>query len=134
MTPGKKVGWVRTRSEPEPHAGSIPDKRQKSNHIAVDYINQGLATEASAALTKVAFEINRVERVEIHCALDNARSAAVPRKLGFMHEATLRQRVPRPGGRARDVMIWSLLADEYPASPAAGAEIKAYDAAGHPIL
>ena len=31
----------------------------------VDHINQGLATEVAAALTKVAFEVNRVSRVEI---------------------------------------------------------------------
>ena len=35
--------------------------------IHVDHINQGYATEISAALTKVAFEINGVDRVEIHC-------------------------------------------------------------------
>jgi RimJ/RimL family protein N-acetyltransferase len=53
-----------------------------------DYINQGLATEATAALTKVAFLIERVARVEIHCDPNNVRSAAVPRKLRFCQGAT----------------------------------------------
>jgi RimJ/RimL family protein N-acetyltransferase len=92
--------------------------------IHVDHVNQGLATEVAAALTKVAFEVDKVERVEIHCDPENARSAAVPRKLGFVHEATLRQRG----------MIWTLLADEYPASPAAAAEIEAFNAMGRRIL
>jgi len=35
--------------------------------IHQDYINQGLATEATAALTKVAFAIDQVTRIEIHC-------------------------------------------------------------------
>ena len=32
-----------------------------------DFVNQGLATETAAALTKVAFRIDTVDRVEIHC-------------------------------------------------------------------
>lgn len=59
--------------------------------IRVDCINCGLATEAAAALTRVAFQAYDVNRAEIHCDPQNVRSAAVPRKLGFTHEATLRQ-------------------------------------------
>jgi RimJ/RimL family protein N-acetyltransferase len=57
--------------------------------IHKDFIGQGLASETAAALTKVAFEIHQLRRVEIHCAPENVRSAAVPCKLGFTHEATL---------------------------------------------
>jgi RimJ/RimL family protein N-acetyltransferase len=102
--------------------------------IHVDHINQGLATEASAALTKVAFEINGVERVEIHNDPKNVRSAAVPRKLGYVQEAILRRRARRTDGTPRDTMIWTLLRDEYPGSPAAEAEIEAYDVVGNPLL
>ncbi|MGD9001766.1 MAG: GNAT family protein [Anaerolineae bacterium] len=102
--------------------------------IHVDHINQGLATEVAAALTKVAFEIDAVLRVEIHCGPRNLRSAAVPEKLGFVHEATLRQRVRDAQGEPRDTMIWTLLADEYTASVASKAEIEAFDAVGRRIL
>lgn len=98
-----------------------------------DYIGRGYATETSAALAKVAFEINQVERVEIHCAVENARSAAVPRKLGFRHEATLKSRC-FANGRKCDQMVWSMFSSEYPASPAAKLEIAAYDAAERRIL
>ncbi len=101
--------------------------------IHVDAVGQGFATELSAALTKVAFEIDHVERVEIHCDPRNLRSAAVPRKLGYTLDATLRQRLRDTNGNPRDVMIWSLLAAEYPHSPSAAAEIEAYDAAGRRI-
>jgi RimJ/RimL family protein N-acetyltransferase len=101
--------------------------------IHQDYINRGLATEAAAALTKVAFEVDEVNRVEIHCDPENMGSAAIPKKLGFAHEATLRQRVVDTGGEPRDTMIWTLFADEYPASPAAAAEIEAFDARGQRI-
>jgi len=102
--------------------------------IRADCINRGLATEVAAGLTRVAFEVNQVNRVEIHCDPSNVRSAAVPRKLGFTHEATLRQRVPGHSGELRDDMIWTLLRSEYPESPAARCSIEAYDAIGARII
>jgi RimJ/RimL family protein N-acetyltransferase len=111
-----------------------PGAREIGYWIHKDYINQGLATESSAALTKVAFEVDGVNRVEIHCDPHNIRSAAVPKKLGFSHEATLRQRIPLAEGGWRDMMIWTLLADTYPSSPAALAEIEAFDVIGRKIL
>jgi RimJ/RimL family protein N-acetyltransferase len=102
--------------------------------IHKEQTRQGLATEAAAALTKVAFEIDKVDRVEIHCDPNNAASLAVPRKLGYVHEATLRKRLLNPQGNQRDNMVWTLLAEEYPSSPSSRAEIKAFDVAGHRIL
>jgi len=101
--------------------------------IHKDYINQGFATETSAALTKIAFEIHNIDRVEIHCSVENTPSAAVPRKLGFTFEATLRQR-SFANGHLSDQMIWSLFADEYPSTPSAKLEIAAFDAAERCIL
>jgi RimJ/RimL family protein N-acetyltransferase len=98
-----------------------------------DYINRGLITEATAALIKVAFEIIHVHRLEIHCDPRNLASASIPRKLGFTHEGTLRQKTPFLNGWS-DSMIWGLLAEEYPSSPAVRANIKVFDAAGHPLL
>ena len=94
-----------------------------------DFINQGLVTEATAALTKVAFEICRVHRVEIHCDPGNFASAAVPRKLGYTHEGTLRQKTPFLE-RWSDSMVWGLLESEYPTSPSAQAAVKVFGASG----
>lgn len=102
--------------------------------IHADHVNRGYATELSAALTKVAFEIHRVQRVEIHCDSLNVASASVPRKLAFTHEGTLRQRTETAAGEPRDTMVWTLLADEYPASPAHDAEIQAFDVVGRRLL
>jgi RimJ/RimL family protein N-acetyltransferase len=102
--------------------------------IHKDHINQGLATEVSAALTKVAFEIDQVDRVEIHCEPQNVRSAAVPRKLGYRHEATLARRLRTTAGDPRETMIWTLFASDYPDSPSAQTNVAAYDAIGRPIL
>jgi RimJ/RimL family protein N-acetyltransferase len=101
--------------------------------INKNHINHGYATETSAALTKVAFEINKVERVEIHCSVENIRSAAVPRKLGYTQEATLHKR-SFANGHLSDQMVWSLFADEYLNTFSAKLEIAAYDAAERRIL
>jgi RimJ/RimL family protein N-acetyltransferase len=102
--------------------------------IHKDFINQGFATEVSAALTKVAFEVNGVERMEIHCDPENARSAAIPRKLGYTHEATLRRRTTPAPATTGDSMIWTLFAEDYPSTPSATAAIQAYDAINRQIL
>jgi len=102
--------------------------------IHVDYTHQGLATELTAALTRVAFEIDGVNRVEIHCDPRNVYSAAIPRKLGYTHEGTLRARLYDSDGSARDLMIWTIFRDEYLASPCASAQLEAYDAIGQRIL
>jgi len=102
--------------------------------IHKDHINQGLATEVAAALTKVAFEVDGVQRVEIHCDPANLRSAAVPRKLGYTHDGTLRKRLFDTDGALRDSMIWSLFQGEYPATPSAQAEIEAFDALGRRLI
>ena len=47
--------------------------------IHKDYANQGLVTESTAALVKVAFEIIHIHRLEIHCDPGNLASASIPR-------------------------------------------------------
>lgn len=116
------------------HTRAGEGAREIGYWIHSDYLNQGLATETAAALTVVAFEIDQVQRVEIHCAPTNVRSAAIPRKLGFTHEGTLRQRVLFLEEEPLDSMIWSLLRSEYANSPAAQYKLVAYDAIGRTIL
>lgn len=101
--------------------------------IHKDFINQGFVTESTAALTRVAFEICHVHRVEIHCDPGNFASAAVPRKLGYIHEGTLREKT-RFLDRWSDSMVWSLLESEYPNSPAAKAEVRVFWASGEKLL
>jgi RimJ/RimL family protein N-acetyltransferase len=101
--------------------------------IHKDHINKGLVTESTSALIKVAFEIIHVHRLEIHCDPGNYASAAIPRKLGFTHEGTLRGKT-RFLDNWSDSMIWGLLENEYSNSPASKAEIKVFDAFGHALL
>lgn len=101
--------------------------------IHVDQVNRGLATETTAALSRVAIEVHKVVRVEIHCDPTNVRSAAVPRKLGFVLEATLGRRAVGTDGLLRDVMIWTLFRDAYSDTPVADAPIRAFDVVGREI-
>ncbi len=98
--------------------------------IHVHATHQGLATEVAAALTRVAIEIHHLDRVEIHCEPANGASAAIPRKLGYTLEATLRRRSHFSETDRRDSMIWTLFASDYPQSPAANVPIQAWDASG----
>lgn len=96
--------------------------------IRADRAGEGLVTESTAALTRVAFAIHGVDRVEIHCAPDNHASARVPEKLGYTHETTLRRRHRTPDGLPRDTMIWTLFDPKAPTLPRF--PIEAFDAAG----
>jgi RimJ/RimL family protein N-acetyltransferase len=110
------------------------DVREIGYWIHTDHINQGYATEVAAALTRVAFEIDHVRRVEIHCSPKNTRSASVPKKLGFIYEATLHNRVEDGSGGFRDTMNWSLFEEDYPTSIPAKFELQAFDVIGRQIL
>jgi RimJ/RimL family protein N-acetyltransferase len=102
--------------------------------VHAHHLKQGIATEAAAALTRVAFEIEGLDRVEIHCGPKNVASFRVAEKLGFRHEATLRRRMIVSGREPRDTMVWALFADEYAKSAAGSYAIEAWDAAGRKLL
>ncbi len=97
------------------------------------HIRQGYATEAVEALTHVGFQVNKLQRLEIHCAPENHASAAIPDKLGYTYEGTLRSRLPTEQGTMRDTMIWSVLPDEWN-RPHPKFPIQAFDAAGRKIF
>lgn len=114
--------------------GQAREARELGYWIAKAHAGRGLASEAVAALVRVGFEIDGLERLEIHCDEENLRSAAIPRKLGFRHDGTLRERSARGDGTRGGRMIWSLLAAEFAASPCARAACEARDALGRPLL
>lgn len=51
----------------------------------------GLMTRACRCLTDHAFRALGLNRIEIRCATGNARSRAIPERLGYCQEGTLRQ-------------------------------------------
>ena len=51
--------------------------------LAVNQTGRGLATRAAEALTQVAFDVLRVDRIEIRCDRANAASVRIPERLGY---------------------------------------------------
>ena len=51
--------------------------------LAVNHTGRGLATRAAEALTHVAFDVLRVDRVEIRCDRGNEASVRIPERLGY---------------------------------------------------
>jgi RimJ/RimL family protein N-acetyltransferase len=90
--------------------------------IRADAVGQGYATESTAALTRVAFEIADVDRVEIRCAPANLASAAIPPKLGY---ALL---------ESGDDLMFAIARDDFPGSPCAAAPLAAYDVIGKGLI
>jgi RimJ/RimL family protein N-acetyltransferase len=110
-----------------------PDALEIGYLTHLGFEGRGYATEASAALVKVAFEFYDAQRVEIHHAAANRASGRIPERLGFTLRETLRDHIEDTEGRLHDGVIWCLHAPEYPATPPARAEITAFDALGQPM-
>jgi len=110
-----------TGLHPRLHANA----REIGYWIRADAVGRGLARESTAALTRVAFEVDRVERVEIHCDPANVRSAAIPRRLGYEQADEL-------DGNGH--LVFRMPRDAYPGSPSADAAVQAYDEAGARVL
>ncbi|MDX6386934.1 MAG: hypothetical protein QOD85_736 [Gaiellaceae bacterium] len=103
--------------------------------IRADSIGKGLATELTAVLTRVGFEQCGLVRVDIQVDPANERSLAIPRKLGFTEEATLRRRLPPKddGGERRDSVLFTMLAAECAASRCMEFDYVAYDPLGREL-
>jgi len=74
---------------------------------------QGYVTEAVTLLCKLAFLTCAAQRVSIQCDAANTRSANIPRRLGFVHEATLRNYSRNPQDELTDTLIFALTSEEY---------------------
>jgi len=101
--------------------------------INVHYLKKGYALESVKALTKIGFEIEGLERIEIHCAPENIRSQGIPKKLGYIHECTLKSRTLDANGNKRDVMIWTMFKADYLESDLKIFEVKAFNVVNEPI-
>jgi RimJ/RimL family protein N-acetyltransferase len=105
------------------HQRGGPGSLEIGYWVRADATRQGIATESTAVLTRVGIEVCGAHRIDLQIDPRNEASQGVARKLGFVHEGTLRRRLPPLGGSARrDVMIFTLLAEELPGSAAAAYE------------
>lgn len=76
--------------------------------LRLDAQGSGYATDAARQMTAFAFRHACAERVEIRCDAANHRSAAVPRRLGYIHEATLRAARRSVDGTLGDTLLFAM--------------------------
>jgi ribosomal-protein-serine acetyltransferase len=82
--------------------------------LAGEHQGRGTMTTAVRALVDHAFSAWGLNRVEIRAAVENRRSRAIPERLGFRQEGTLRE-AERVGDRYLDCALYSMLAANWPA-------------------
>ncbi|MEL6658611.1 MAG: GNAT family protein [Bacteroidota bacterium] len=102
--------------------------------INANYVQQGYATETVSALIKVSFEIEELERIEIRIIPENRASQRIPKKLGFLYEGTLKNRMADTEGQARDMMIWTMFRSDYLRGDHADFPCQAFNIADEQIL
>jgi RimJ/RimL family protein N-acetyltransferase len=111
---------IRGRDDPDYHLGNISvwptSQRERSGEIGYwirsAVTGTGVATEAAARMTDVAFSELGLHRVTLRIAVGNRASERVAEKLGFVHEGLLREEV-LVGGTWLDHTLWAMLEDEY---------------------
>jgi RimJ/RimL family protein N-acetyltransferase len=73
----------------------------------------GYMTENVKLLTDYAFTQMGVNRLEIRCDEKNKRSAAVPRRLGFVQEALRRNDMVDTSGKLRNTFVFIMTPEDY---------------------
>jgi len=85
--------------------------------LGADFQGRGMMTRACRAAVRYAFEKLQINRVTILCATGNLRSRAIPQRLGFTQEGTLRE-AEWLYDHFVDLVVYSLLAREWAAQDA----------------
>lgn len=80
--------------------------------IGKEFEGRGLVTQGTRALIRHAFEEWKLNRIVIRCATGNIRSQAIPKRLGFELEGTLRQ-AHLVNGEFQDLFLYSLLLSDW---------------------
>ena len=80
--------------------------------LGEQYQGRGLMTGACHAMVDYLFSELKLHRIEIRCASGNAKSCAVPKRLGFSKEGVMRQ-AQAFDGRFLDTEVYGLLAGDW---------------------
>jgi ribosomal-protein-serine acetyltransferase len=81
--------------------------------LARDEQGRGTMTEAVRAYVDYGFATLKLNRIAIRAAVENARSRAIPQRLGFREEGVLRG-IERIGDRTLDGVVYAMLAADWP--------------------
>src|SRR4051812_7957724 len=86
--------------------------------LAADAQGRGIMTKAVRAVVDHAFQVWKLNKVEIRCDPENARSRAIPKRLGFTEEGVLRQVLTASDEKLHDSVVYGILASEWAAAKA----------------
>lgn len=73
---------------------------------------KGYGTEATHAMTLLAFRVLKARKVEIYCDAENVASCRIPEKLNFQLEYTQRGGWPRSDGQLAELKTYALFMEE----------------------
>lgn len=73
---------------------------------------QGIMTRSVQTLVTYAVEVLELQRIEIYCAMENERSCAIPKRLGFTHEGNQRGK-QWLHNRYHDTAIYAMLSQNW---------------------
>ena len=80
--------------------------------IATEFMGQGIITGACKAVIDYSFNRLGLNRVEIRAGTENYKSQAIPQRLGFKKEGTIRQG-EFVNNRFIDLFVFSMLKEEW---------------------
>lgn len=83
--------------------------------LARDYNGKGIMTRSVNELISLGWEYYRLNKIDIRCATENHQSRAIPERLGFRNEGTLRC-AENVNGRYFDHVVYGLLKNDVSAS------------------
>lgn len=89
-----------------PHRWDVP-AFEIGYWLRADSEGHGYITEATSLLTDYLLTHHGAQRVQIRCDARNTRSAAVPRRLGYLLEGTLRHSQWANDGTLEDTLIFA---------------------------
>jgi ribosomal-protein-serine acetyltransferase len=76
-------------------------------------VGNGYMTEAAWMLCRFAFEELSAQRVFIRCGAGNQRSAAIPKRLGFVPEGCMRNANRDTNGELYDMLVFGMTPQDY---------------------
>lgn len=76
--------------------------------LSEEFNGLGLMTMAVEEMISVGFDEYALNRIEIKCAKENRKSRAIPERLGFTNEGTLRNS-EKVNGKYLDLVVYGLL-------------------------
>ncbi len=103
---GELVGSIGMRIDTVNNNGEI------GYWIARPFEGKGLVTRACRLFVADGFGRLGLHRIMIRAGVENARSRAIPERLGFTYEGTMRESGRAGGGAYVDLVVYALLENE----------------------